>query len=51
MAKNFSEINLKAAAITGAIFGFLCWLLVIPYSYSGYGAIGAMMGFGTEQPQ
>lgn len=46
MAKTFSEINVKAAAITGAILGFLCWLLVIPYSYSGYGLMGYMMGYG-----
>lgn len=37
MAKTFAEINVKTAAITGAVLGFLCWLLVIPYSYSGYG--------------
>lgn len=24
----------------------LCWLLVIPYSYSGYGLMGYMMGYG-----
>ncbi len=45
MAKsNFSEINVKAAAITGAIVGFLCWLLVIPFSFSGYGMMGYVTG-------
>ena len=48
MAKTFSEINVKAATITGAILGFLCWLLVIPYSYSGYGLMGYMMGYGSN---
>ncbi len=37
---------MKAATITGGILGFLCWFLVIPYSYSGYGMIGYMMGYG-----
>ncbi len=41
---NFSQINVKAAAITGAVIGFLCWLLVIPYGFSGYGLMGNMMG-------
>ncbi len=45
MAKqNFPEINVKAAVVTGSVLGFICWLLVIPYSYSGYGLIGYMMG-------
>lgn len=48
MAKTFAEINVKAAAITGAVLGFLCWLLVIPYSYSGYGLMGYMMGYGAN---
>lgn len=39
MAKQvFSEINAKAATITGAILGFLCWLLVTPF----LGAFGMM---------
>ncbi len=47
MAKsNFSEINVRAAAIAGGILGFLCWLLVIPYGLSGYGMMGNMMGYG-----
>ena len=45
---NFSGINVKAAAITGGIVGFFCWLLVIPYSYSGYGMMGYMMGYGSN---
>ncbi len=45
MVKGFSEINVKAAAIAGAILGFLCWLLVIPYGVSGYGMMGYMMGY------
>ena len=32
----FSEINVKAATITGAIIGFLCWLLVVLLSFSSY---------------
>ncbi|MDE1823845.1 MAG: hypothetical protein KGI00_01915 [Candidatus Micrarchaeota archaeon] len=44
MAKAFSEINVKAAAITGAVIGFLCWLLVIPYSFPGYGMMGPASG-------
>ncbi len=39
----FSEINVKAATITGAILGLLCWLLVVPYGFVGYG----MMGYGS----
>ena len=47
MAKQtFSGISLKAATITGAIVGFLCWLLVIPYSFSGYGMTGYYGGYG-----
>lgn len=44
--QTFSCINVKAAAITGAIVGFLCWLLVIPYGFSGYGAMSYMMRYG-----
>ncbi len=37
MAKTgFSEINVRAATITGTVIGFLCWLLVIPLSLSSY---------------
>ena len=47
MAKRtFSGISLKAAIVTGAIVGFLCWLLVIPYSFSGYGMMGYYGGYG-----
>ncbi len=47
MAKQiFSGISVKAAAITGTIIGFLCWLLVIPFSFSGYGMIGYFGGYG-----
>ena len=37
---------MKAAAITGAVIGFLCWLLVIPFSFSGYGMMGYFGGYG-----
>ena len=50
MAKtNFAEINVKAATITGAIIGFLCWLLIIPQGSSGYmyGMMGYITGYGT----
>ncbi len=47
MAKNFSEINVKAATITGGALGLLCWLLVIPYSASGYGIMGYMTGYNS----
>ncbi|MDE1833644.1 MAG: hypothetical protein KGH58_04470 [Candidatus Micrarchaeota archaeon] len=48
-AGRFSEISIRAAAITGAVLGFLCWLLVMPYgALSGgahYGIMGYMMGY------
>ncbi|MDE1860211.1 MAG: hypothetical protein KGH72_00660 [Candidatus Micrarchaeota archaeon] len=48
MAKQtFPVINVKAAAITGAVIGFLCWLLVIPLGFSGYGMMGYFGGYGT----
>lgn len=48
MAKiNFSVINVRAATITGAIFGFLCWLLFTPYGTPYYGIMGYMMGYST----
>ena len=50
MAKtNYSEINVKAAAITGGAVGFLCWLLIIPQGSSGYtyGMMGYIAGYGT----
>ncbi len=37
---------MKAAAITGAVIGFLCWLLVIPFSFYGYGMMGYFGGYG-----
>ncbi len=43
MATSFSKINVKAAAVTGAVLGFLCWLLIIPFGFMGYG--GMMTGF------
>ncbi len=47
MAKQtFSEISVKAAAITGAVIGFLCWLLFISFSFSGYGTVGYFGGYG-----
>ncbi len=44
--QTFSGISVKAAAITGAVIGFLCWLLVIPFSFSGYGMMGYPGGYG-----
>ena len=46
---NYSGINAKAAAITGGVVGFLCWLLIMPYSSSGYtyGMMGYVTGYGT----
>ncbi len=47
MAKQtFSGINAKAAAITGAVIGLFCWLLVILFSFSGYGMMGYLGGYG-----
>ena len=47
MAKQtFSGISVKAAAITGAVIGFICWLLVIPFSFSGYGMMSYFDGYG-----
>lgn len=54
MAKNnYSEINVKAATITGAIIGVLCWLFMIPwYGMMGvnayYGTMGYMMGYANS---
>jgi hypothetical protein len=50
MAKNnFSEINWKAATITGAVLGFLWWLVMVPWygmmGFSTYGMMGYMMGY------
>lgn len=42
----FSEINVKAAAIAGAVVGFLCWLLSLPFGYEGYGMMGYGGGYG-----
>ena len=44
--QTFSGISVKAAAITGAVIGFLCWLLVIPFSFYGYGMMGYFGGYG-----
>ena len=46
---NYSGINVKAAAITGGVVGFLCWLLIIPQGSSGYmyGMMGYITGYGT----
>ncbi|MDE1828390.1 MAG: hypothetical protein KGH65_04480 [Candidatus Micrarchaeota archaeon] len=45
----FSQINVKAAAITGAAVGLLCWLLGAGIGFSGmpmYGFLnGGMMGY------
>lgn len=41
----FSEINVKAAAVTGAFVGVLCWLLVFPFGYSNYGMMGYMFRY------
>lgn len=50
MKMNYSEINLKAAAITGAVLGFLAWFVMVPWylnaGYGAYGMMGYMMGLG-----
>ena len=47
MAKQtFSEISVKAAVITGAVIGFLCWLSFISFSFSGYGTVGYFGRYG-----
>ncbi|MDE1804199.1 MAG: hypothetical protein KGH59_00220 [Candidatus Micrarchaeota archaeon] len=50
MAGKFSMISVKAAAITGAVLGFLCLLLMLPFGMAGYGSYGMMgysyLGFG-----
>ncbi len=48
----FSQINTKAAAITGAVFGFIMWLFVMPFGFSGmgtgyYGMMGYMIGYAS----
>lgn len=49
MAKTLSEINVKAATITGAVIGFLAWLIMVPWygmgGFSSYGMMGNMMGY------
>lgn len=50
MAKtSYSELNVNAAAITGGVIGFLCWLLIIPQVSSSYtyGMIGYIASYGT----
>lgn len=45
---NFSEINAKAAAVTGAVVGALCWVLGFGVGFLGtpaYGFMGGMMGY------
>ncbi len=43
------QINVKAAAVAGAVLGFLWFLFSTPYSMMGgigyYGAMGYMMGY------
>ncbi len=46
--KNFLEINVKAATITGAVIGFLASLFAVAWygaTGAGYGIMGYMMGF------
>lgn len=46
--KSFLEINVKAAAITGAIIGFLASLFAVAWYGmvgTGYGIMGYMMGY------
>lgn len=50
MAKiSYSEINVKAATITGAVIGFLAWLIMFPWytmtGFGSYGVMGYMMGY------
>ncbi len=40
--KAFSRISVKAATVTGAIVGFLCWLFVTPFI--SYAAVSMMVG-------
>jgi Na+/melibiose symporter-like transporter len=48
---NFSEINVKAAIITGAIIGFLAWLVMVPWygvtGFSRFGMMGYMIGYSS----
>ncbi len=52
---NLFRINVKAAAITGAVIAAFSWLLTVPYSFGGYGMMGGygypyyggMMGYGV----
>ncbi len=47
MAKKYSEISVKAAAITGAVYGLLSSLLVVLLAGSmmaGYGMMGSYGG-------
>lgn len=44
----FSQINVKAATITGAVVGFLCWILGLILGFGSmpmYGFINGMMGY------
>ncbi|MDE1869423.1 MAG: hypothetical protein KGH71_00360 [Candidatus Micrarchaeota archaeon] len=44
----FLEINLRAATITGAVVGFLCWILGLGIGFGGmpmYGFMNGMMGY------
>jgi hypothetical protein len=55
---NLFRINVKAAAITGAVIAAFSWLLTVPYSFGGYGMIGGygypyyggMMGYFYQTP-
>ena len=47
MAKTFSEINVKAATITGAVVGVACWLFGFGIGFNSmpmYGFTSGMMG-------
>lgn len=49
MVKNiFSEINVKAATVTGAVIGLLCWLFGFGIGFGNmpmYGFVNGMMGY------
>ncbi len=51
MAKQaFLEIDIRAAAIAGAVIGFFWWLFAAPFGMAGtgfgtYGFMGEMMGY------
>lgn len=43
--KNFSEINVRAAMITGAVLSSVVWLFGLGMGFGGTGFMGGMMGY------